>query len=126
MTGPNAEPQPELLTPQQKLNWCLTNLGDRITCAGVGVSDARRVGAWPVIGLPAEAQPAVDLLYETAKQIADAYGEEGEKTAIAFLRGTNPYLDNVSPVEVIASTGWVDNPEQARESVRVAVSLLVD
>ncbi len=104
MVGPNAEPQAEELDPQQKLQWCLDNLGQRITAVGLGKSDARPVREWATSpdGLPADYVTQVDVLFGAAKRVADVYDDQ---TARAFLRSSNPYAGDRSLLELTAMAG---------------------
>ena len=99
MVGPNAEPQVEVLSPREKLGWCLENLGQRITVVGLGESDARPVREWAEAGVPEGMSIQVDALFGAAKRVADVYDDQ---TARAFLRSSNPYADDRSLLEFTA------------------------
>lgn len=81
--------------------WCLDNLGQRITAVGLGLADASLVRRYARgEGNPSsEREARLRLLYRVGRMLADAY--DGQ-TARAFLRGSNPLLDDQSPVTVIA------------------------
>ena len=116
MAGPNAEPQEEVLSHKEKLSWCLDKLGQRITTAGIGLSDASTVRYWSITGVPPEDVVApIDTLYGAAKRVADVYGDE---TARAFLRGPSPYAGD-RPVLAFTAMAGVD--ETARAVVEGAV-----
>jgi hypothetical protein len=123
MVGPNAEPQTPELSTGEKLQWCLENLGQRITTVAVSPEtlDARVVRQW-VAGpesIPEVSQTRAVMLYDAARRIADVYDDQ---TARAFLRGSNPYAGDRSLLEVIG----VEEPEQAREIVDGAVSVFLE
>lgn len=81
--------------------WCLDNLGQRITAVGLGLTDASLVRRYARgDGKPSsEREARLRLLYRVARMVADAYDPQ---TARAFLRGSNPLLDDQSPLAVIA------------------------
>lgn len=116
MVGPNAEPQAEVLGIKEKLTWCLDNLGQRITTAGLGLSDASTVRYWSRASVPPEDVGAqIDTLYGAAKRVADVYDNE---TARAFLRGPSPYAGDRS---VLVFTAMAGVDETARDVVKGAV-----
>src|SRR5690348_8408110 len=122
MVNQNAEPQAEELSPQQQLQWCLDNLGQRITTVGIGQLDAQPVTQWVTSeSVPMEAVAPISVLYGAAKRVTDVYGDQ---TARAFLRSSNPYVGDRSLLEFTASAG-VDI-EAARAMVDNAVSAFLD
>jgi hypothetical protein len=77
------------LNPGQQLEWCLSNLGERLT-TGIFSPElgVRVLEGWLIGDVPEAAIPRVTLLYEAAKEVSGIYDEE---TARALLRGSNPY-----------------------------------
>lgn len=88
-------------TPSAMARWLLDNLGQRITTASLGLKDASLVRRYARgDGAPsADREARLRLLYRVSRMIADTYGAA---TAQAFLRGSNPELDDDSPLLVIA------------------------
>ena len=89
-------------SPAAMARWMLDNLGQRITTAGLGLKDASLVRRYARgDGAPsAEREARLRLLYRVSRMVADTYGTA---TAQAFLRGSNPELDDDSPLLVIAT-----------------------
>ncbi len=88
-------------SPSAMARWLLDNLGQRITTAALGLKDASLVRRYARgDGVPsADREAQLRLLYRVSRMIADNYGPA---TAQAFLRGSNPQLDDESPLLVIA------------------------
>ncbi len=120
MTGPNLEPQVTEPPFPEKVQWCLDNLGQRISAVAAGVSDARPVRAWATGEMPAPetAQQRIGVLYAAAVEVVEVYDDQ---TARAFFRSSNPYAGDLSLLEVIAAEG-----SEAQETVRGAVSLFLE
>lgn len=108
------------LTPNQQLEWCLGNLGVRLTTATVSPElDAAQVEGWLGGSVPEPAASKVALLYGAAREVSDVYDEQ---TARAFLRSSNPYAGDDSLLRVIAH----GEPEEAQAVVRGAVREFLD
>lgn len=88
-------------TPASMARWLLDNLGQQISTVGLGLKDASLVRRYARgQGSPSEEREArLRLLYRVGRMVADAYGPP---TARAFLRGSNPLLDDAAPLLVIA------------------------
>ncbi|MHB1527673.1 MAG: hypothetical protein ACYCZN_15615 [Candidatus Dormibacteria bacterium] len=89
-------------SPAQMARWCLDNLGQRISAVGLGLGDASLVRRYARgDGVPsAEREVRLRLLYRVARMVADTYDAQ---TTRAFLRGSNPLLDDLAPLSVIAA-----------------------
>ena len=106
--------------PADMARWLLDNLGQRVTTVGLGLKDASLVRRYARDdGMPSgEREARLRLLYRVGRMVADAYDAQ---TARAFLRGSNPLLDDEAPLLVIA-----DRPieDAARAVIAVARALL--
>jgi hypothetical protein len=121
MSETEPQHQPEELSINDKLRWCLENLGQKLTTVAVNSDelDARTVRVWADGTVPMLASPKVSILYDAAKRVSDVYGEA---TARAFLRSSNPEADDQSLLMIIAQT----DAELASEIVNGAVSVFLD
>jgi hypothetical protein len=121
MPGLETEHQAQELTGNDKLRWCLENLGQRITTVAVNSDelDASTVRGWADGTIPEPTLPKVSLLYDAAKQVSDVYDAQ---TARAFLRSSNSYAGDESLLLVIAQA----EPEQAADIVSGAVAIFTE
>ncbi|MDB5175346.1 MAG: hypothetical protein JWM81_204 [Candidatus Saccharibacteria bacterium] len=121
MPGIETDPRAPELSIADKLRWCLSNLGQRITTVAVNPAqlDASVVRAWADGSVPADSQPRVSMLYDAAARVSEVYDEQ---TARAFLRSSNPDADDMSLLTVIAQSG----PEEARVIVDHSLRAFLD
>lgn len=103
-------------SPARMARWCLDNLGQRVSAVGLGLSDASLIRRYARgDGKPnAEREARLRLLYRIARMVAGAYDAQ---TARAFLRGSNPLLDDLAPLSFIA-----DRPVEVAGSEVVAAA----
>lgn len=106
---------------QAKARYVLDRVGARIATAAVGLKDARAVRGWADGRLikEAAAQERLQHLFQVVYAVADAFSGP---TAAAFLRGSNPHLDDRAPVVVLAH----DPPDVAASAVITAVRALLE
>lgn len=101
-------------TEAQLAAYLLECLGPRYASVGLGLSDARQLKAWrDGIGAP-RAEVVADrlrLLTQVTRAIDRSYSPD---TAAAFLRASNPDLDDRSPLLVIAKTSSPESPDVMR------------
>lgn len=88
-------------TPAVLAGWLLDALGPRMTTAALGLQEANAVRQYArgEAALSADCERRLRLLYRVTRMIADTYSGP---VAQAFLRGSNPELDDQSPLLVIA------------------------
>lgn len=92
-------------------------LGQRITAAIAGLADIRQVGRYAREGGPLPHDAADRRLragYKIVRMLVDAYDD---KTARAWLFGTNTRLDDQAPIEVL---GAATDPKDFTAVVRAA------
>lgn len=84
-------------------------LGSRLAAASLGLKDTRTLVSWGRGGpiRSAEAEHRLQVLFRVVMAVNIAYGGAA---AVAFLRGSNPYLDDQAPLLVLA-----DEPPAAAE-----------
>jgi hypothetical protein len=89
-------------SPACMARWCLDNLGQRVSTASLGLTDAsllcrhaRRHGK-----PSGDREASLRQLYRVGRMPGDAYDPQ---TARAFLRSCNPLLADRAPVTVIAA-----------------------
>ena len=102
--------------------YLLDTIGPRYTAVGLGMSDARQVKVWRDEGTaPRERAVAerLSLLAQATRAIARSYSGD---TAAAFLRASNPDLEDRSPLLVIAD----DDPLLAQQVVMRAVRAFLE
>jgi uncharacterized protein (DUF2384 family) len=89
-------------SPAQMARWCLDNLGQRVTTAGLGLTDSSLVRRYARHqGKPSgDREARLRLLYRVGRMLADVYNVQ---TARAFLRSSNPLLGDHAPLTVIAA-----------------------
>ncbi len=76
-------------------------VGQRITAALAGLADAKQIGRYARVGGPEPRDVTERRLregYKVVRMLVDAYDD---KTARAWLFGTNTRLDDRAPVEVL-------------------------
>lgn len=119
MSESNGEVAVEVLSPGQKLTWCVENLGQRLTTAGLGFSDARCVNDWAVSQeVPERVQEQLDLLHGAASSVATEYDAQ---TARAFVRSANPQADGRAIIQITGDARTAAKAEVARSVVTQAV-----
>lgn len=87
------------------------SVGQRVAAAIAGLADAKQIGRYAREGGPAPHGSTERRLregYKVVKMLIDAYDD---KTARAWLFGTNTRLDDRAPIEVLG--GAVDTAEFA-------------
>ena len=88
------------LSADKLTEYLLDTIGQRITTAGVGLSDARQVRKWADGGaIRPSNEERLQLLYRVARTVELVFDAE---TARAFLRSRSPYLGDRSPLRAIA------------------------
>ena len=92
-------------------------LGQRITAAIAGLGDTRQIGRYTREGGPVPHAAADHRLregYKIVRMLVDTYDD---KTARAWLFGTNTRLDDQAPIEVL---GGATDPKDFTAVVRAA------
>lgn len=96
---------------QEQTNFLLEHVGPRVTAAALGLADARPLNAWRTgdVGGPKSASVVerLRILYRIVHAIESVYGAA---TASAFLRSSNPQLDDSSPI-LLLRNGQPDEVE---------------
>jgi uncharacterized protein (DUF2384 family) len=89
-------------SPACMARWCLDNLGQRVSTASLGLTDASLLRRYARRqGKPSgDREASLRLLYRIGRMLTDAYDPQ---TARAFLRSSNPLLGDRAPVTVIAA-----------------------
>jgi hypothetical protein len=80
-----------------------TTVGQRVAAAMAGLSDAKQIGRYALDGGPqphAITERRLREGYKVVRMLADTYDE---KTARAWLFGTNTCLDDGAPIEVLGA-----------------------
>src|SRR5688572_9306554 len=95
-------------------------LGSRLAAAALGLKDTRTLSSWasggPIRGVDSEHR--LQVLFRTVAAVAEVFTPA---VAAAFLRGSNPDLDNRSPVVVLAN----ESPEAAEPKLVAAAESLL-
>lgn len=95
-------------------------LGARLAAAALGLKDTRTLQSWarggPIKGTNQEHR--LQALYRVAAAVDEAFSPA---VAAAFLRGSNPILDDRAPMLVLAD----DPPAEAEQHVIAAVEALL-
>lgn len=97
----------------------LTTVGPRITAAGAGLSDARQLPAWRRGEEPRE-EIRLERVAALAEVATAVMADYPASVAASFLRGSQPALDDHSPVLMIRGASEKDLPKVMSE-IRAAV-----
>lgn len=121
MSGLEVDPSVQEPSDKGKLQWCLANLGQRLTTVALNPEsrDASVVREWAASDIPESVQPRVSMLYGAARSVSERYDEQ---TARYFLRDSNPFAGDQPLLLVIAES----EPEEAKRIVDGAVSSFLD
>jgi len=95
-------------------------LGSRLASAALGINNTRTLLRWSQGGCSRRevAEHRLQILYHLVTAISLIYDD---RVAVAFLRGSNPSLDNQAPMEVLAA----ERPARAGPRLLAAVELLL-
>lgn len=89
-------------SPAGAVGFLLGVLGAQVTAAALGLADARPLYRWRT-GEVAPKERAIEdrlrILHRVTRMVHDAYGP---RVASAFLRSSNPQLDDEAPLVVLA------------------------
>lgn len=102
--------------------YLLETIGPRYATVGLGLSDARQIKAWRDLRTTPRERAVAErlaLLAQVTRAITRSYSGD---TAAAFLRSSNPDLDDRSPLIAIAD----DEPLQAQRDVMRAVRAFLE
>ena len=102
-----------------QVEFLLTTVGPRITAAGAGLNDARQLPAWRRGEAPRE-EVKLERVAALAEVTTAILAEYPASVAASFLRGSQPSLDDQSPVLMIRAASVEDLPKVMAE-VRGAV-----
>lgn len=95
-------------------------VGARLAAAALGLKDTRTLQSWaeggPIKG--PDHDHRLQALYRVVSAVEEVYGPA---VAAAFVRGSNPLLDDRAPLIVLAD----DNPVEAERRVMAAVEALL-
>jgi hypothetical protein len=111
-----------VLPSWEQAGYLLDTIGPRFTTAAVGLQDARTVRRWREATMaPREHDVAARLaiLYRLTRVIADVYSPD---VAMAFLRSSNPQLDDDSPLMVLRE----GDPEETQKPLLAAVRAFLE
>ena len=111
-----------VLPSWEQAGYLLDTIGPRFTTAAVGLQDARTVRRWREATMaPREHDVAARLaiLYRLTRVIADVYSPD---VATAFLRSSNPQLDDDSPLMVLRE----GDPDEAQKPLLAAVRAFLE
>lgn len=88
-------------TPQEQARFVLDALGARTATAAVGLRDARAIRSWARGSRIKQEEVLQRLqdLYAVVWALSESYSPA---VAAAFMRGTNPYLGDRSPLVMLA------------------------
>jgi len=84
----------------EQVELLLTTVGPRITAAGAGLKDARQLPAWRRGEVPRE-DIKLDRVAALAEVTTAVLADYPASVAASFLRGSQPSLDDHSPVLMI-------------------------
>lgn len=95
-------------------------LGARLAAASLGLKDTRTLQSWTRGGTVkgSDQEHRLQALYRVAAALDEAFSPA---VAAAFLRGSNPLLEDRAPMLVLAD----DPPAQAEQRVVAAVEALL-
>lgn len=105
------------LSIRQIAGYLQDTVGQRVAAAIAGLGDAKQIGRYASEGGPEPHLTADNRLragYRVVRMLVDAYDE---KTARAWLFGTNTRLDDRAPIEVL---GHAEEPSELAAVVRAA------
>lgn len=88
--------------PQAMTALLLDTIGARVTAAALGLSDARPLYRWragETVPRAHDTEQRLRVLFRVVHEITEAYTG---RVAAAFLRGSNPQLDDEAPLVVLA------------------------
>lgn len=111
-----------VLPSWEQAGYLLDTIGPRFTTAAVGLQDARTVRRWREATMaPREHDVAgrLAILYRLTRVIADVYSPD---VAMAFLRSSNPQLDDDSPLMVLRE----GDPEETQKPLLAAVRAFLE
>ncbi|BBY63489.1 XRE family transcriptional regulator [Mycolicibacterium helvum] len=97
-------------------------VGQRIAAALAGLSDAKQIGRYARAGGPEPHDVTARRLregYKVVRMLVDAYDE---KTARAWLFGTNTRLDDRAPVEVLGEASATADFAMVAQAARQVAS----
>lgn len=89
-------------TPQEMASFLLDTVGARVAGAALALADARPLYQWragETVPRAHETEQRLRALFRVVHEIAEAYTNS---VAAAFLRGSNPQLDDEAPLIVLA------------------------
>ena len=91
------------LGPHEQADYVYRVLGGRLAAAALGLKDTRTLQSWARGGVikGADHEHRLQLLYRVTTAIERVYSPA---VAAAFLRGSNPMLDNRAPMLLIADS----------------------
>lgn len=94
-------------------------LGSRLTSAALGIGNAQVIASWSR-GTPIreDAKHRLQVLYRVLSAVSLAYDDA---VAVAFMRASNPHLDNQAPIRVVAD----ERPALAETRLLTAVAALL-
>lgn len=89
-------------SPAAAVEFLLGVLGAQVTAAALGLADARPLYRWrrgEVLPKERVIEDRLRILHRVTRMIMEAYGP---RVASAFLRSSNPQLDDEAPLVVLA------------------------
>lgn len=89
-------------SPASAVEFLLGVLGARVTAAALGLADARPLYRWrtgEVLPKERVIEDRLRILHRVTRMVAEAYGP---RVASAFLRSSNPQLDDEAPLVMLA------------------------
>lgn len=91
-------------SPAGAVEFLLGVLGARVTAAALGLADARPLYRWrqgEVLPKEQAVEDRLRILHRVTHMVNEAYGP---RVASAFLRSSNPQLDDQAPLVVLADS----------------------
>lgn len=115
-----AHKQSVRVPPADQARFVQDTLGSRLAAAALGLKDTRTLSSWarggPIRG--ADGEHRLQVLFRVVTAVTDVYTPA---VAAAFLRGSNPTLDDRSPMIVLAD----QDPADAETKLLSAVEALL-
>jgi len=106
--------------PDEQAAFVQQVLGGRLAAACLGLKDTRTLGSWARGGLikAADAEHRLQVLFRLTYAVDDAFSPA---VAAAFIRGSNPVLEDQAPLLVLAD----EAPSKAEPRLVAALEALL-
>lgn len=107
--------------PVDQARFVQDTLGSRLAAAALGLKDTRTLSSWAA-GKPirsADGAHRLQVLYRAVFAIVESFGPA---VAAAFLRGSNPTLDDRAPLVVLAENAPQDTEIMVMDAVEALLT----